>query len=171
MLADGFNFHYTYDECQMMKYKELDRAFLKIHTKKVGAHMMAISDGRMQNYWRLRQAQLKDGMETNGPVDGTTRLAIFLDCHIHGESDPDIETHHKKLFHRSFERTKEEIAKCCWWPGLSRDVWTFVKNCDHCNNRRCASKRKRLQLVGLGTADSPLSIRRHIIHIITITTS
>jgi len=150
MLADGFNFNYSPD---IPQYEELDRAFIKTCRRDVSIRIMAIQDGRMQNYWRLRQAQLTEGQEIRGPVDGTTRRDIFMKCHAYAEIDPETKRVRKDMIHRSFQQTREVIAESCWWLGLSDEVRGLIIQCEHCNNTHHSSKRKRR-----GTMESPILI-------------
>ena len=39
---------------------------------------------------------------------------------------------HGGLGHQGVERTEQMVRQRCYWPGLAKDVKTWVSNCEHC---------------------------------------
>ena len=160
MLADGYNFAYEHDEERMTQHPKLDQEFLL--PPSTIARTMAIADRGMQNYWRLRQRQLKNKeIEAIGAVGKIARLEIFWNCHLYEDyEDPDqsMETENKTFFHRNFSQTIEEIEKSCWWPKMSKQIKFVMEDCENCYPRDHAGKKRHHSEIELGKQESPLEI-------------
>ena len=62
---------------------------------------------------------------------------------------------HDNMGHQAFEKTLQLVQARCWWPGMSKDVEVYRKQC-----RRCAvSKEKKVKsTMGTLLAKRPLEV-------------
>ena len=163
MQADGYNFHNPEDIFTHSKINPLDYFTNGVYTgaapdtsserfldETFGKSYITIrscrtyKDIHLQNYWRLRQPQLKTEQELRGPMDERAKMKFFLDGHIHGRTIIiGVSRTFPHIHHRCFKNTREYMARGYWWPGFSSDIKKFIKDCTHCKLERRQARRER----------------------------